>query len=411
MDGRELPRPPRRVPAGAGTLTQVQTSRPQAPQPPPRRPWIFGRILAGFIVLLIIVAGGATAGWWLHAQSEATDPASTTGASSPASRVDTAPIAASAGPAVVRVLATTCAGTGEATGALIEGDRVLTAASALKEPLAIVIVTPDNRIRRANLLGTSPDGVAVLRMIGQLDAPRLQLATDTPEPNAERALIGYTAAGKQTIQPIGTTKTPTPLASVMNAAKLGGPVVNESAQLVGLVVGDTVASSTIIGVDKLRQYAAPKPTGLAIGADATCVESRGPQGAIVPELQVARTPLALEAQKLLGNYLTLENRRDFPAVQPLYSEKFKKSYDVARDRRSHKTTYFFAPELTEVSPSADGGAFARMTVNALFSPTAVGADGLNCNRLDYRYRLVREGGKLVIDAAKKMVDNQSCDSE
>ena len=81
-----------------------------------------------------------------------------------------------AGPAVVRVLATTCAGTGEATGALIDGDRILTAASAVEQPLSIVIVTPDNQIRRANLLGTSADGVAVLQMIGSLDGERLSLA-------------------------------------------------------------------------------------------------------------------------------------------------------------------------------------------------------------------------------------------
>ena len=62
-DGRnartDLPRPPRRIPAGAGSLTQLEApSRLSAPQPPPRRPWIFGRILAGFIVLLVIVATG-----------------------------------------------------------------------------------------------------------------------------------------------------------------------------------------------------------------------------------------------------------------------------------------------------------------------------------------------------------------
>ena len=43
---------------------------------------------------------------------------------------------------MVRVLATTCAGTGEATGVLIDDGRILTAASAIKQPLSIAIVTP-----------------------------------------------------------------------------------------------------------------------------------------------------------------------------------------------------------------------------------------------------------------------------
>jgi hypothetical protein len=89
-----------------------------------------------------------------------------------------------------------------------------------------------------------------------------------------------------------------------------------------------------------------------------------------------------------------------------------KTLTEARDARSHQTTYFFGPKLTEVSATADGGAYARITFNALFSPTASGAEGRNCNRLDYRYRLVREGGKLVIETVKAMTDPPvSCDSD
>ena len=55
MEGRELPRPPRRIPTGTEAYTQLETSTPGDPQPPPRPPWIFGRILAGFIVLLFFI--------------------------------------------------------------------------------------------------------------------------------------------------------------------------------------------------------------------------------------------------------------------------------------------------------------------------------------------------------------------
>jgi hypothetical protein len=309
------------------------------------------------------------------------------------------------------VLATTCEGSGEASGVLTDSGRILTAASAVKQPLSIVVVTPDGRIRRANLLGTSADGVAVLQPIGRIDATPVRLAPANPDPKAERALVGYTAAGKQTIRPIGSTADPHPLGTVMNTAKLGGPVVDRSGQLVGVVVGDTVEASTIIPLDELSGYVAPKPTGLTIDNRDTCAASRGPQGAIAPELQVASTQLAVEVQKLLGAYLTLENKRDFPALQVHYSDQLAKTITAANDRRTHQTTYFFAPKLTEVSPYAEGGAYARMTFNALFSPTATGAGGRNCNRLDYRYRLVRKGGKLVIDTAVSMVPALSCDSD
>jgi len=396
MDGRELPRPPRRIPAGAGTLTQLQTSTPRAPEPAPRQPWIFGRFLAGFLVVLLIVAGGATAGWWIRSQSL---------------RIDTDRVLESVGHGVVRVLATTCEGSGEASGVLTTDGTIITAASAVKQPLSIVIVTPDGRIRRANLLGSSADGVAVLRMIGRLDDAPVPLATTDPDPKAERALIGYTAAGKQTVNSVGTTEQPKPLSTVMNAAKLGGPVVDKAGQMVGIVVGDTVPASTIVGADRLRGYVVPNATGITPEPGGTCDRSRGPQAGIVPELQVANTALAVEAQKLLGTYMTLENRHDFEGIQALYSQRLAKTLTVDRDRNSHQTSYLFGGKLTEVTRYGVDGANARITFIALFSPNANRADGQTCNRLDLRYRLIRQGGKLVIDQAATMVPAQPCDND
>ncbi len=392
--GQRLPRPPRRIPAGAPPLTQLDTSTPRVPQqPPPRPPWKFGRFLAGFIVVLVVLAVGASAGWWYRAQSL---------------RINTVDVLESVGHGVVRVLATTCEGTGEASGVLLEDNLVLTATSAIKQPLAIVIVTPDNKIRRANLLGNSSDGVAVLHVIGQLDDTPVPLAAADPDPKAELAQIGYTSAGNQRIQPVGTTEQPRALSEVMNAAKLGGPVVDKAGQVVGLVVGDTVPASTIIGVGKLRGYVAPKSTGIT-PEDGTCQRSRGPQGAVVPELQVASTPLAMQVQKLLGNYLTLENRQNFKALQALYSQQLKKSLTETRDHNSHQTSYFFGAKLTQILPNGSG-ADVRLAFNVLFAPTAKGAENLTCRRLDNVYHLVRQAGVLVINDTDAIPPAQACDS-
>ena len=392
-DGRSgLPRPPRRVPAGAGTLTQLEApSRSSGAAPQPRGPWIFGRILGGLLVLIVIVAGGAGAGWFIRQESL---------------QLNTDEVLKSVGPSVVRVLASTCAGTGEASGVLIDNGRILTATSAVEEPRSIVVVMPDGRIRRANLLGTSTDGVAVLQSIGFDGAP-LHLPATNPEPKAERALVGYTAAGKQVINAIGSAADPTALGEVMNAAKLGGPVVDKSGGLIGLVVGDTVQASTIVGLDKLRGYVAAAPTDLAVGAGGTCEQSKGPQAAIAPLLQVANTPLAIEVQTLLANYLTLENRQDFAALRPLYSPRFAQSLSEEQDRSKHKTSYFFSPKLTDL---AADGSYARMSYNVLFAPTATGADGQNCSRLDTKFQLVRSKGKLVIDRTSPMSPAVACDS-
>jgi hypothetical protein len=342
-------------------------------------------------VLIVIVAGGAGAGWFIRQESL---------------QLNTDEVLKSVGPAVVRVLASTCAGTGEASGVLIDNGRILTATSAVEEPRSIVVVMPDGRIRRANLLGTSADGVAVLQSIGFDGAP-LRLPATNPEPKAERALVGYTSAGKQVINAIGSAADPTALGEVMNAAKLGGPVVDKSGGLIGLVVGDTVQASTIVGLDKLRGYVAQAPTGLTVGAGGICEQSQGPQGAIAPVLQVANTPLAVEVQTLLANYLTLENRQDFAALQVLYSPKYARGMTEAEDQRKHRTTYFFNPKLTDVAPD---GSSARMSYNVMFSPTAQGAAGANCNRLDTTFALVRSRGKLVIDATTPQTKATPCDS-
>lgn len=393
-DGRSgLPRPPRRIPPNAGSLTQLEVpSRLTAPQPPPRRPWIFGRILAGFVVLLVIIAAGAGAGWFVHERRLA---------------IKTDDVLKSAGPAVVRVLATTCGSTGEASGVLIDNGRVLTAASAVANPRSIVIVTEDGRIRRANLLGTSSDGVAVLQSIG-LDGTPMHLAAADPDPKAQRALIGYTAAGKQTINQVGSADDPRALSEVMNTAKLGGPVVDKSGSLIGLVTGATVQASAIVPLENLRGYVAVAPAGLTVATAGDCPHSRGPQIAVQPALQVAGTPLNVEVQRLLGNYVTLENQQDFPRLQSLYSARYAKGMTEDRDRTNHQTTYFFSPKLTDVAPD---GAYARMSYNVLFAPTAKGAGGQNCNRLDVRFQLVRVDGKLLIDRTVPMATPVSCDTD
>ncbi len=396
-DGSQLPRPPRRIPAGAGTLTQLQTSTPPTPPPPARRPWKFGRFLAGFVVVLLILAAGASAGWYVRAQSLG---------------IDTAKILDAVRPGVVRVLATTCEGTGEASGVLIGDDLILTAASAIKQPLSIAIVTEDGRVRRTNPLGTSTDGVAVLRLIGRLDDEPVPLAPANPDPKAERALLGYTAAGALTARSVGTTEQSQALSSWMNQAKLGGPIVDKAGQVVGLVTGDTVPASTIVPLDKLRGYVVPNSVDLTPEAGGTCERSRGPQNAMIPELLVASTPLAVESQKLLGNYLTLMNRHDFAGLrQQVYSERLLRGYSEDRDRSSHQTSYFFGARMTEVTRYATDGANVRMTFTVLFSPNANGAKGQTCNRLDLRYRLVRDRGQLRLDQGTSVAAAQSCDAD
>ncbi|MDX6283397.1 MAG: hypothetical protein QOH03_4468, partial [Kribbellaceae bacterium] len=361
---RELPKPPRRVPASVLTpLTSIETPPPrrssvttQPPLPPKFRP----RFVVPLIVFVLVL--GAGAGWLIRQESLT---------------LDTAEVLKKTGPSVVKIVATTCEGTGMASGVLLANGLVLTASSSIKQPMSVALVTSTGDVRRANVLGSSADGVAVLRMIGQLPNPTAQLASKEPPGGADRAVVAYIANGQQTVQPLGSADEPTPLTSVLNATKLGAPALDSSGRVVGLITGDTVSKATIVPVAKLRQYAGTGQPGITPEPGGTCVRSRGPQAAIVPELTVANTPLAGEVQKLIGAFMTTTNRHDFGALRALYSTQLAKGLPEEQDRQHHQTSYLFGARIIEVTQVGDT-VNARVTYNVLFSPNSVGALGQTC---------------------------------
>jgi trypsin-like peptidase len=394
---RELPRPPRRVPSGVLTpLTSIEAPQPlprrsSPPPQPPLPPKFRPRFIAPLVVFVLVL--GAGAGWLIRQYSLT---------------LDTAELLKTSGPSVVKVLATTCEGTGAASGVLLDNGLVLTAASAIKKPMSVALVTSTGDVRRANVLGSSADGVAVLRMIGQLPNPTAELASKEPPDGADRAVVGFIANGLQTVQPLGTAKNPTPLPSVLNATKLGAPALDGKGRVVGLITGDTVATAKIVPVAELRQYSSTGQPGITPEPGGACARSRGPQAAIVPELTVANTPLAGEVQTLIGAYMTTTNRHDFDGLRALYSSRLTKSLSEEQDRAHHQTSFLFDPRIIEVTQVGET-VNARVTYSVLFSPNSVGALGQTCNRLDNRYQLVREKGRLLVDRAVAVRDPQPCD--
>jgi hypothetical protein len=344
------------------------------------------------LVVFVLVLG-AGAGWLIRQDSLT---------------LDTAEVLKTAGPSVVRILATTCEGTGVASGILLDNGLVLTAASAIKKPMAVALMTSTGDVRRANVLGSSTDGVAVLRMLGQLPNPKAQLAPKDPPDGADRAVVGFIANGLQTVQPLGSVKDPQALTSVLNATKLGAPALDGSGRVVGLITGDTVPTAKIVPLANLRQYSGTGQPGITPEPGGTCVRSRGPQLPIVPELTVANTPLAGEAQKLIGDFMTTTNKHDFSALRALYSAGLAKILDETQDREHHQTSYLFGARIIEVTQTGET-VNARVTYSALFSPNSTGADGQTCNRIDNRYRLVRENGRLLVDKATAVQAPQPCD--
>ena len=401
---RELPRPPRRIPSWAAAddplrpRTTIQPRQAPASGASGAQPPIPSRLRFRFLIPLIVfvLVLGAGAGWLVREQSLS---------------LATGDVLDASGPTVVHVLATTCKGTGQAAGVLLADGIVLTAASAIREPVSVGLLTADGRVRRANVLGVDANGIAVLKLTSRLDNPTATLTAKLPDPDADRAIIGYTPDGDQFVQQAGTANQPRRLAEILDAGSLGAPLFDKHGRLVGLVTGDTVAQSKVIGLDDLRgPYAGPgaritpEPAG-------TC-QARGPQQSVKPDLAVANTPTAGEVQQSLGEYLDTLNRHDFAAMQKTYSKRLERLGNAAVDARKHGTSYAFGAVITEVSAADGQNANARMTFVVLFSPDNTGSQGKSCSRLDIRYHLVREEGRLRIDGATSMApQDSSCDTD
>src|SRR5688500_8976473 len=114
---RELPRPPRRVPPGQPSqLTSIEAPRRRPAAAPPTEPPLPPKFRLRFVLPLVVfvLVLGAGAGWLVRQNSLT---------------LDTAEVLETAGPTVVKVLATTCEGTGVASGVLLDDGLVLTASS------------------------------------------------------------------------------------------------------------------------------------------------------------------------------------------------------------------------------------------------------------------------------------------
>ncbi|GAA1561110.1 serine protease [Kribbella lupini] len=402
----DLPRPPRRVPGWAvenddpppalGPRTTIEPRRrapvddaPGEPLPPKFRP----RFVWPLVVFVLVL--GAAAGWLVRAYSLS---------------LDTEDVLAKAGPAVVQVLATTCDGTGQASGVMLPGGVVLTALSAVREPISVAIVTQDGKVRRATLRGANPNGVAVLAMAGPADRPTATIAPKLPDAAADRALVGFELNGQQVARQLGTAEQPAELGQVVDGGALGAPVVDKHGRVIGLLAGETVATSKIIGLDELRLFAdgsavlTPQKLG-------TC-PARGPQSPVEPDLAVANTPLAGEVREILGRYLDTLNKHDFVAMQSTYSDALRARSDPAEDAKKHLTSYAFRPVVEAVTAAGgDNNADALLTFTVLFSPNSAGANGHTCGRLRIRYHLVREQQGLRIDSAKTEGNQPGCDTD
>jgi hypothetical protein len=220
---------------------------------------------------------------------------------------------------VVRVLASTCSGTGIGTGFLADARTVITALGSVDRAVAVVVVVR-GRPTTAHVDSVSPKtGLATLRLARRVAGYHFALG-GAPTVGQPVGVVGVPVAKtaptltKAAVKATGQRGSGlTGLLALAGSADLGlsgAPVVDGSGAVVGMVVADD---------DETRLQAVPAPTldGAATETpdDGSCGRPKGPQ---IPTVVTGEAPKASKAtlQRLFTGINTGDYKAVFDAFEP-----------------------------------------------------------------------------------------------
>lgn len=389
-----LPRPPRRVPAGADPLrppTVVQGRTPRKQQQVVRRA---PRAWYLIPLVLAVAAAGVGAGWLLRAEEGI---------------LDTAAAQRAVGSGVVTVLATTCQGDGRATGFLIGDNKVITAARAIFGPVSVVVVTADGQVRSATVMGTSTDGIALLRIPGPpIDGQPPSRAAKAPAIGTELALIGNgneyigtddVGSGTVKVSVAGANQ----LSGSVNEALLGSPLVNVDGQVAGVLTGLSVYLPPA-GIEPYLGAAPP----ISSTRGGVRPAAQGPEDLVTPVLDDKPSELSGAVMQTFERYVRAVNAHSFEAVLATYTGKQLARASLETVSRQHRTTYLFGPRVSDITPIGVGGVRARMVFTTIHHTDGPAAN-MTCARWNIIYQLEPSDGVLKISGLTTGGKTLGCD--
>jgi serine protease Do len=164
---------------------------------------------------------------------------------------------------VLRIMATTCAGTGQGTGFLLPSGMIATVAHVVSGSVAVAVATPDGTTS-ATLVGFDPgQDLALLRPNVKVTGHAFVFAADQPRIGSQVAALGYpydqaltltagTVSGldREAVVDGVTRDNLVQTDAPINPGNSGGPLVTPTGAVVGLVdAKDTDASGIGYAVD------------------------------------------------------------------------------------------------------------------------------------------------------------------
>lgn len=305
---------------------------------------------------------------------------------------------------VVRVFASTCAGTGVGSGFLVDDRTVITSLPAVTEAVAVAVVTTDGP-QRATVTSADPDhGVAVLTLDDPVSGHFFTVKEEPLEVGAAVAAVGIPDRGtkpalaEHKIAEIGVTgradRNYPGMARVSGAPEMalgGAPVVDGEGAVVGLMISHPDLSERLIMPGELIAQAVSTPTG-----------KRPKSGSCdLPTGDAAQTVVTGDASKKIKQTLSAY-------FQGLNEADYQRAYDqLGPGIRQTGSLDDFAPgwvssyDFNVVVESSSGNDRAYVTFDSIFQQGKGPEGTTTCARWAIDYTFLADGGKLLINKSDK----------
>jgi serine protease Do len=323
----------------------------------------------------------------------------------PTPHIDLSGPIAAASASVVRVVASTCQGTGVGTGFWIDAQTVVTSYQSVARAVSVAVVLRDGTPLVADVIGTDPATGVALLTVGDSTGPTLAVNPGPLSPGDQVAWVGLrskTTSVSSGTAPIGRTgiafdhrKTHiSGLAQVPGRVDLGlggAPVVGQSG-VVGAIFALPDRDQRLVVPGAELQQGIQRAQAAAPPDDKPCKWPTGPYSQMTIE---GHAPAAM--MRGLRAYFGGINKADYQHAYdamgwglhsgPVVPEKTSKGW---------RSTYDFHIRIH----STKGGSSPRawVTFDSIFG-LGMGVPGLSCARWSNNYTFISDGNRLEINAS------------
>lgn len=306
-------------------------------------------------------------------------------------------VAAAVAPSVVRVLASTCQGTGIGSAFWISDTTLVTSLRVVSGAVAAAVVDDTGAPRPATVLASDPAHDVALLEVSEGGGDAIPIASAEPRPGSWVAAVGYpsgrsdltTTSGQLLAGAAGPR-----LPSKVDAGLAGAPIIDPA----GAVVGSLSAvagrdQGLIVPVPTLRQAIAAAESS-ATFAPGSCSTPTGPRS----QAQIAgNAPAALvrALQAYFGGINSAHYRRAYNTLSARYHGA---GSSLATISPGWVSTYDFN---INVRSTRSGGNFPTwITFDSIFAAGKGPKPELTCAHWSIDYRFVRVGNQLKVNGNK-----------